>query len=305
MKIVIVGPGSIGCLFACFFAGTKHDVWLLDKDPARADAIAKNGIRIEDSNGSRTIKVNITADVKSLTAADLLYICVKSYDTLPAIRAALPLVKPGTIVISLQNGAGNAEHISSIVNAERIVCGITSHGVTMLETGHILHAGSGPTSVASFLPQQAELAVFSAKIMAEAGIKTQMLSDAQSMIWSKLIINASINPLTVISNVTNGQILLNKDLRSTMHKAALEAASVAEARGTSLVYDNVINAVEDVCHATKDNVSSMLQDFRYGRKTEIDSINGVIIKEAKIHGIPSPINEMLFQKVKKLTEHKT
>ncbi len=302
MKIVIVGPGSIGCLFTVFFINAGHDVYLLDKNPIRAESISQTGIRIDDKNGSRVIKAIVTADTGSLPAADLLYICVKSYDTLSAIQKAIPLIKPETIIISLQNGAGNAEQIIAESAADsRVMCGITAHGVTMLEDGHIRHAGYGPTHIAPFSPQYLDQAEQTADIMTQAGIETRISHDAQSMIWSKLIINASINPLTAIANIANGRLLLDTTLRSTMHNIALEADSVAKAKGINLVYDDVIKAVEDVCKNTSDNFSSMLQDIRRKRRTEIDSITGVIVSEGKKAGVPTPANEILLKQIKQMS----
>lgn len=332
MKIVFVGPGAMGCLFAGLLteslppssrkaelrrtsrlrsprlgsgqAGQAglYDVWLLDKDPVRAKAIAGNGVRIDAEQGSRIVKVNTTAEPTEIGSADMIFLCVKSYDTGATIRHALPLVGSGTIVVSLQNGAGNAEQVAEVVESAQIVCGITAYGATGLGRGHMRHAGVGPTLVAPFVSGGRERAAQTAELLTKSGINTIAAEDMQSMIWSKLIVNAAINPLTAISNVRNGQLVKDHELRATMQKAALEAAAVAKAKDISLMYGNVVKEVEEVCRVTKDNFSSMLQDVRRHRRTEIDSITGVIVKEAHASGIEAPTNEMLLKRVHKI-EH--
>lgn len=302
MRIVVVGPGAIGCLFAGLLSEAKRDVWLLDKNAARAKAIAENGVRIDDDKGSRVIRVKISAETDSMGRAGLVLVCVKSYDVSAAIRHALPVVGPETIVVPLENGSGNVERIAEVVGGDQIACGITSHGSTRLGRGHVRHAGVGPTMIAAFVPAQRERAGLVADFLTASGIEARVADDMQSMIWNKLIVNAAINPLTAISNVRNGQLLENPDLRETMRKAAVEAAEVARAKDVHLAYGNEVEEVEKVCRETANNFSSMLQDVRRGRRTEIDSISGVIVEAAHAAGIAVPMNEMLLERVRGIEE---
>lgn len=308
MTIVFVGPGAMGCLVAALFKETlrpgTHDVWLLDKNTERAEFINTHGVRIDDKNGARVVRVATTAETAVIGSANLLCLCVKTYDTGPAIRHSLRLVGMDTIVVSLQNGCGNVEQIAEVVENAQIVCGITAHGATKLGEGHVRHAGAGPTWLAPFLAERRELAGRVADLLTKSGMDATVVDDMQSMIWSKLIINSAINPLTAISNVWNGQLLEDPELRKTMRKAASEAAAVARAKGMALMYGDEVEEIEKVCRATSKNISSMLQDVRRGRRTEIDSITGVIVKEAHALGVEVPTNEMLLERVHAIEKEK-
>ncbi|MFC1496947.1 ketopantoate reductase family protein [Verrucomicrobiota bacterium] len=315
MNITIIGPGAMGCLLAGFLNDTfgstsansgraEHKVWLFDKNPVRSESLARNGIRIDTDQGSRSTKVNITTDPAQIGYADTIFLCVKSYDTSAAIKLSLPIITPDTTVVSIQNGAGNAEKIVEMINAKQIVCGITEHGSTTLGEGHIRHAGEGPTSLAPFVSEEVEQASRAAELLNSAGFKTYIAGDTESMIFSKLIVNAAINPLTALSNVRNGQLLENPELRRIMSEAATEAASVVKAKGIVLTYNNVTTEVENICRATSNNISSMLQDVRAGKRTEIDSITGVIVNEAHALNIKAPTNEMLLERIKKTEREK-
>ena len=151
MKIVIVGPGAMGCLFAGLLAEAGHgDVWLLDKREERASEITKNGLRIEGIGGYRLIStVKATTDPHDIGLADLVIVCVKSYDTESASHSISPAVGDNTTVLTLQNGLTNVDIISRVLSKGRIVAGVTSHGATMLGNGYVRHAGVGETVISA------------------------------------------------------------------------------------------------------------------------------------------------------------
>jgi 2-dehydropantoate 2-reductase len=123
-----------------------------------------------------------------------------------------------------------------------------------------------------------------------------------SLLWSKLVISAAINPISALSDLTNGEILKSSDLTEVMHEAASEAEEVANIKGIKLQYKNAADEADEICRATKNNISSMLQDVRAGRKTEIESITGAIIKEANAMNVDVPTNEVLMKRINKLSE---
>jgi 2-dehydropantoate 2-reductase len=307
MKIVVVGPGAMGCLFAGLLTeargATEQDVWLLDNDAARAAAIAENGVRIELGSESRVIRVNITADPTAIAFPDILFLFVKAYDTGSAIRYAAPLLGDHTTVVSLQNGAGNVEEISEIIDGSSIVRGATAYGSTGLGTGHVRHAGTGPTVVAPVVPSSAGRADAVAEVLNAAGIDTEVGDSWLGLVWNKIIINAAINPLAAVSDVPNGRLVEDAALRKMLREIACEAMAVARAKGISVV-DSVAE-VEEVCRKTSENISSMLQDVRNKRPTEIDWITGVVVREARALGIPVPMNEMLLTRVHEMAEDGT
>ncbi len=302
MRIVIVGPGAIGCLFAGFFAGSGKDVGLLDKNPDRVADIAAKGVRIESGGVTHVVRVAVSAAPGDLGAADLLFVCVKSYDVPAAIRHALPLVGKDTVIVSLANGSGNVEKIAEVADPDRIVCGITSHGSTSLGHGHVRHAGAGATIFASFVPAMRQNAELAAGALDDAGMESRVSDDMRGVIWSKLVVSAAINPLTAVMDVENGRLLDDPWARVTMRRAAEESSAVAAAKGIRLAYDDPVEEIERVCRDTARNISSMLQDVRRGRRTEVDAINGVVVADARALGIAVPTNEMLIEQVRKRYE---
>jgi len=145
VKIVIIGPGAMGCLFGGFLSLSGQEVWFLDKDPERARILQEQGISIEGISGEHKAQVKASSEAKDISGADLVIIYVKSYDTAASVENIENIVGPKTPVLTLQNGLGNAEIISQNVGAQKTLGGVTSQGATLLGIGHIRHAGQGPT----------------------------------------------------------------------------------------------------------------------------------------------------------------
>ena len=298
-RIVVVGPGAIGCLFAASLARAGLDVLLLDKDPARAALIAGRGVTVEATPVAWHAAVPATASHAGIAPADILCVCVKAYDTAEAVRHALPLIGPRTVVVSLQNGLDNATVIASSVRAERVLCAVTAHGATRLEPGRVRHAGSGTTLVGAWRPgdEPHALAARFAGILTKAGLAAEATRHTAGLLWSKLAINAAINPVTALWDVPNGALLERPELMELAVQAAGEAERVARAAGITLLFRDAAAEVRGVCRDTAENLSSMLQDVRRGRRTEIDAINGAVVREARTLGVPAPVNEMLVRRV--------
>ena len=277
-----------------------NEVVLLDHNPRRARAIALGGIRLEGPEGIRSVPIHVTSQASSIGVADLVCICVKAYDTASAMERAMPLVNDATVVASLQNGLGNAEQIARHIDVSRVVCVVTSCGATSLGPGHIRRAGEGRTAVAPFDAKYPERAASFQSVLVKCGMLTELLPDAAGMLWSKLVVNAAINPATAIWNVSNGSLLDAPERRSAVMAAAGEAEQVAKAGNIKLMYDDAIAEVERTCLVTRDNISSMLQDVRSGKKTEIESINGAIVREARSMGLQTPVNEDFLNRVRSI-----
>lgn len=301
MNLVVVGPGTIGCLFAGLMAEAGYGVQLLDKRAERADHISKHGVRIEDAGGTRTIPVRNTTDAGGIGPADAVFICVKAYDTHSAIKTVLPALRERTVVVSMQNGLGNLDEMSAIVHPDRLLAATTTAGATYLGPGHIRYAGAGATTLAAVTPAGRPHASRMADILIGASIIASTAQDINAMLWSKLVINAAICPVSVVSGLTNDRILQSPKWSRLLFQAAGEAFAVAISKRIRLLYENPSQAVRDICANTAGNLSSMLQDYRRGKKTEIEAINGVIVREAAARGLPAPVNEQLYRQVLDMT----
>jgi 2-dehydropantoate 2-reductase len=293
MRVVIVGAGAMGSLFGFLLHRAGKDVWLLDKHPELTGHIRENGLRVEGASGEHTVPVPITTAVDDIQWADLIIIFVKAYDTAQAILDAKPLAKQDSVVLTLQNGIGNVEAIADVVGEERTIAGTTAHGATVLGPGHIRHAGMGETVIGEIHGRQSERLVKIQDFFKSAGIPVNITQDVTSLLWSKLLINVGINPLTGITDLPNGALLDFEETRRIMHAAVNEAKEIAARKGIRLIYEDHLHKVDSVCQATAANISSMLQDIRNKKRTEIDFISGALVKEGIKAEVVAPINEAL------------
>lgn len=298
MKIVIVGPGAMGCLLAAFLSKSKEDIWILDKDKERAAKINAQGIILEGISGSWQAKIKASHDPQEIGVPGLVIICVKSYDTKDAIIHAKPLIGENTGVLTLQNGIGNIEIIAEAVGNDRVMGGVTNEGATLLDTGRIRHAGKGETVIGRVDGKIPVEMRYIREIFKKCGMETRISRDIKGILWSKLIINVGINALTAITRLNNGRLVEFEGTRKILREAVTEATRIAKRKRVKLIYDDPLAKVEAVCEATSGNVSSMLQDVLRKKRTEIDFINAVIVRQAQELGITAPVNSMLVDLVK-------
>src|SRR3989338_7113896 len=298
MKIVIVGPGAMGCLLAAFLSKSNEDIWLLDKDKERAAKINAQGITLEGVSGNWQAKVKAESDTKRIGEADLLIICVKSYNTKEAILHARPLIGEKTGVLTLQNGIGNIEIITDAVGSDKVMGGVTNEGATLLGIGSISHAGRGETVIGRIDGKIPVEMRYIREVFKSCGLEMRIWRDIKGLLWSKLFINVGINALTAITRLNNGRLVEFEGTRIILREAVTEATKIAKRKRIKLIYDDPLAKVEAVCEATGGNVSSMLQDVLKKKRTEIDFINGVIVRQAQELGIPTPINSVLVGLIK-------
>jgi len=271
---------------------------MLERNAKRVDEIAREGLQIEGISGEGTVSVDITAYPERVGKVDLMMLCVKSYDTEGALSETVPLLRKGMVVLTVQNGLGNVEKIAHAVGKENTLGGITAHGATDLGSGKIRHAGKGETIIGALSETRKELVEEIARVFNKAGIETSVTDDVLGMVWSKAVINAAINPLTAILRLRNGELLDYPETRDIMREAVEEAVRVARAKGVNLKWSDPVLQTERVCQATAENYSSMLQDILRHKRTEIDYINGAIVREGDTLGVSAPVNNALTQLVK-------
>jgi 2-dehydropantoate 2-reductase len=298
MKIVVVGPGAIGCLMAAFLTKSKEEVWLLAKDKEKAAKINESGISLEGLSGSWQAKVKATANLADIGKADLLIICVKSFQTKLTIEQIKPLLDENTKILTLQNGIGNIEIIAELVGEERVIGGVTNEGATLIDIGKVRHAGRGETIIGAINGKTpVEMRVIR-EVFNKVGFETKMSRDIKSLIWSKLIINVGINALTAITRLPNGKLMEYEGTRRILRDAVTEATRIAKRKRIKLIFDDPLAKVEAVCEGTSANLSSMLQDVLRKKRTEIDFINGVIVRLGQELGIEVPTNKLLVDLIK-------
>ncbi|MEE9420477.1 MAG: 2-dehydropantoate 2-reductase [Desulfatiglandaceae bacterium] len=297
MNFLVVGPGAMGCLFAARLKKAGHIVTLLDYKPARANHINEHGISVEGITGEYRAKVPaVTGRVSG--EPDVALICVKASQTRKATETLATWLGRKTHILTLQNGVGNLEILQEVLRDHNILGGVTAEGATVLGPGHVRHAGAGETVIG---PE----GHFVEKIVSafnNAGFDTRTAKEVNSLIWGKLIINVGINALTAITRLRNGRLPEIEGTRSVMEEAVNEAVAVAVAKGVKLPYPDPLERVLEVCRATSENIASMLQDILNQRVTEVEFINGAIVREAKALGISTPVNRTLTSLVQAIQE---
>jgi 2-dehydropantoate 2-reductase len=299
MKVAIIGPGALGCLVAGLLRSkTKEDVWLIDNRPDRARRIAEDGIRLEGLSGHIQAKISVSADPKEAGPCGLVILCVKSYSTEDACKDIKELVSKETFVLTLQNGIGNVQILDDHFGQDRVIAGVTNHGATLLGPGHVRHAGKGETIIGAASGKILGPIKEIAGILSRAGLETKTSKDIDSVIWGKLVINVGINALTAVTRLKNGMLIEHDGTREILRSAVQEAVKILKRKRVKLAYDDPIQKVESVCKATSANISSMLQDVLNNKRTEIDFINGAIVRQGKALGIPTPVNGVLADLVR-------
>jgi 2-dehydropantoate 2-reductase len=305
MEIAVVGPGAIGSLFAAYLAKAGGTVRLLDYRPERAKLLRERGITVESEKGGFHARMKVTATPTEISSAELLILCVKAYDTADAVVRLKDTISPQSHLLTLQNGLGNVERLGEFLGSSQILAGTTSHGATLLEVGRVRHAGYGEIlmgktrEASSIMAGTAKLQKL-AVTFNRAGLQAQVVDDVESVLWRKWVVNVGINALTAILGVPNGELLRIHDCASLMNGAVTEAVEVARRCGIQLNLQEEIERVRAVCRSTTANISSMLQDVRRKKKTEIDQLNGVVVKMAASYGMSAPVNEVLTALVRSL-----
>jgi 2-dehydropantoate 2-reductase len=302
MKIVIVGPGAMGCLFAAFLSKSKEEIWLLDKNKERAGKLEQNGISLEGISGKWNAKVKSTAQPQEIETADLVIIATKSYDTKSAVMHVKPIIGEKTGVLTLQNGIGNIEVISEVVGADNVIAGTTNLGATLISDTHIRHAGLGETIIGKTDGSTPVILRQIRELFNQVKLETRISRDIKGILWSKLIINVGINALSALTRLHNGRLIEFEGTRRILRDAVTEAVKIAKRKRIKLIYEDPLAKVEAVCEATSGNVSSMLQDVLRRKRTEIDFINGVIVRLGQELGIPVPVNSLLVNLVKTIED---
>ncbi|UCE53802.1 MAG: 2-dehydropantoate 2-reductase [Desulfobacterales bacterium] len=304
MKIAVAGAGAMGSLFGALLTEAGNDVWLYDVWPEHVHTVAEHGLSVEHEGRTRIVQIKATTEPKEIGQADLVIIFVKSTQTKPAAETARRLLGNDAMVMTLQNGMGNADIISEFIEPVKILVGTTSHGATMIGPGNIRHAGVGPTTIGVWAKSKegADRARQFADFFTQAGIETETVDDVHSVVWNKLLINIGINAITALSGIKNGQILDLEITRELSRAAVEEAMNVALAQNVR-VRGDAVNHVFKVAETTAVNRSSMGQDVDNKRQTEIEAINGFIVREAKKLGLEAPVNQTLTALVETLQYH--
>ena len=307
MRILIVGAGALGGLVGAWLTRAGEVVTLLEKNPARARLLERNGLEVTRvSDGSVTaLPVHVVGSAEGLPRADLVFIAVKAYQTADAVRAALPAAGPETLFLSIQNGIGNTEVIGEMVGRTRVLCGIIYHSVQHAGPGRVrFREGIKPIQIAPLEGAVTPAIAAIGEAFARAGLATDVVGNIEHAVWQKLLHNAVINPVSALTGLTCRELAGDDDLLAFMRELCEEIVAVMRARGVPIVNEaDPFQPLLASLAALGNNRPSMWQDLMRGVRTEIDALNGGVVAEAARLGLTAPRNSALVRFVRSRERH--
>jgi 2-dehydropantoate 2-reductase len=298
VKIVVVGgAGAMGGVWASSLSRAGHDVTILDVAKEAIAVINRDGVTVEESDGSTMVTpVPATDRADEIGSCDVAIIFTKAHHTRSAAELVKLAINSTTTVVSLQNGWGSAGVLAEVFEPEQIAIGVTYHGATVVSPGRLIHTlNTGPTFLGPYVDgAPLDRATGIGDAMTTAGFPTTVTADVMTEVWKKLIVNSSGLPVASLTGLTTGGMGASEDLMRVCDALVAEGVEVARAKGYSIDVADWIAAVRGVLARGGKGKASMLQDVEARRKTEIEVINGAIVREADELGIDVPLNRAML-----------
>ncbi len=307
--VLIVGVGAMACLFAARLSAVGVRVGMLGHWAEALDALQSRGVLLEAGEPPfPAYPVWASSNPQDFLGVRAALVLVKSWQTGQAAAHLAACLHPDGLAVSLQNGLGNRETLASSLGENRVSVGAATYGATLLAPGRVRPAGEGvvtlepPPSSPGDAPKSTRLG-WLAEHLALAGFMVERPAAGsavtiEGLLWSKLVINAAINPLSALLGVRNGELLERPQAHALLRGLAQEAASAAAARGLALRFPDPAAAAEEVARRTAQNLSSMLQDIQRGAPTELESISGAILRAAESAGLNLPLTRSVYTLLK-------
>ncbi|HYF44508.1 MAG TPA: 2-dehydropantoate 2-reductase [Ramlibacter sp.] len=290
-KIAVVGAGAVGCYFGGMLARAGHAVTLVAR-PQHVEAVRRSGLRMETHSFDEHVMLEASEDPGAVAGADLVLFCVKSADTEPTGAQIRPYLAPGSVVLCLQNGVDNAERLRTVLPSQPVAAAVVYVGTEMAGPGHVKHHGRGELVIDPFPGSEAVAAA-----LAAAGVPTQVSDNVRGELWLKLVINCAYNAVSAIAQKPYGENVSSEGIADVMRDVVAECLAVARADGVAIPGD-VEAAVRNIGQAMPAQYSSTAQDLARGKKTEVDYLNGFIVRRGRALGIPTPANQVLWALVR-------
>jgi 2-dehydropantoate 2-reductase len=293
MTVAVVGGGAMGGVWAAAISATGRPVVVIDAAPAVVEAINTSGLIVESARGTQTAHVRATTRPAEVGPVDVIFFFVKAQHTAQAADQAAPLIGPETTAVSLQNGWGNADVLAQRIPPQQLVIGVSYHSATVLAPGHIAHTGTGPTFVGPYADAALGRADAVYSLLQSTGIEVTLTPDIRTEIWKKLILNSATLATSALTGLRAGNLDQGTRMRELIDALAAESVAVARAQGYEIDLDERLQRIHSILAGAGNGKASMLQDVEQHRKTEIEVINGAIVRAAERCGIPVPFNRAM------------
>ena len=294
MKIAVMGAGAVGCYYGGMLARAGHAVTLIGR-PGHVEAVRRDGLFMDTQSFRAHVPMAASTDGEAVQGAKLVLFCVKSTDTESAGAAIAPHLQDA-LVLSLQNGVDNAERLQEVLQQE--VCPAVVYVATeMAGPGHVKHHGRGELVIAPTTAGHELVTLF-----AGAGVPVQISDNVVGALWAKLILNCAYNALSALSQLPYGRLVQGEGVEAVMRDVVQECLAVARGAGVTVPGD-VWEAVQLIARTMPGQLSSTAQDLARGKRSEIDHLNGYVVRKSEALGIATPVNRVLYALVKLLEEH--
>jgi 2-dehydropantoate 2-reductase len=292
MKVGVMGAGAVGCYYGGMLARAGHEVALVGR-ARHVEAIRREGLLLQTQSFEERIALAASTDARALRGAALVLCCVKSTDTERAGADMAPWIEGDCLVLSLQNGVDNAARLARALSHE-VHPAVVYVAAEMAGPGHVRHHGRGELVIGAFAGAEGLAAT-----LAEAGVPVQICEDVAGALWAKLVMNCAYNALSAITRLPYGRLARGEGVPEVMREVTRECLEVARAQGVRLPGD-IWSEVERIARTMPGQISSTAQDIASGRRSEIDHLNGYVVRLGKAAGIPTPVNRVLHTLVRLL-----
>lgn len=294
MKTAVMGAGAVGCFYGGMLARAGQQAVLIGR-PSHVEAIRRDGLLMDTQTFREHVRIEARTDAAGIAGADLVLCCVKSTDTLQAAGEMAPHLAPGAILLSLQNGYDNAQRLQEALGRP-VHPAVVYVATEMAGPGHLRHHGRGELVIGPFPGSDKVVALF-----ATAGVPVQVSDNVAGALWAKLVINCVYNALSAITQLPYGRIAPGEGIAGVMEDIVAECLAVARADGVEVPGD-IRAAVAAISRSMATQISSTAHDVARGKKSEIDQINGYVMRRGAALGIATPVNRVLHALVKLLEE---
>lgn len=292
MKIAVMGAGAVGCYYGGMLARAGHEVVLIGR-PDHVRAIERDGLRLEAQSFDAQVRLAASTEVSAVRGAELVLFCVKSSDTEATGRLLEPHVAPNALLLTLQNGVDNADRLRA-VQPHAVAAAVVYVATEMAGPGHVRHNGRGELVIE---PSHSSKAV--ARMLIAAGVPTEVSDNVRGALWAKLILNCAYNALSAITQLPYGRIVGSIGVTDVLRDVVAECSAIARADGVQLPGD-IDAAVRRIGDSMPLQYSSTAQDLARGKPSEIDYLNGFVVRRGEALGIATPANRVLHTLVKLL-----
>lgn len=295
LRVAVMGAGAIGCYYGGLLARAGHDVVLIGR-AQHVQAIERDGLVLEMGGQDLQIPLRASTETAALGNAQLVLFCVKANDTESAGVEMRTHLAPGALVLCLQNGVDNAERLRMVLPDHEVAAVVVYVATEMVGPGRVRHHGRG-----DLLVQRSEACTALAPVLTAAGIPVELSGNARGALWLKLICNCAYNAIGAIAMRPNGENVQREGIAQVIHDVVEECLAVARAEGVEVPGD-VHAVVRRIAETMPGQYSSTAQDLMRGRRSEIDHLNGLVVRRGQALGVPTPANRVLWALVRLLEE---